>query len=301
MPSGVTHRAGGLFVRPVQGAFYLVCESGAPGAEDVLTLADILLRSLIKASGAADNAHEVYRQALRQELAGEELITRAGEHQLPLEMERRVMLFYLRRAETETAFETLGELLPLSDTDALVEMDRHTVALVKDMRDMGEDELYQFASAIQETLQVEASQSAQIGVGNARHTLSQLGESYREARSAIDIGRVFAPDESIFLYQRMMLSRFLASVSPEEGARYHALLFNRKTSKLFSDDMLQCIDMFFHKDLNVADAARQLFIHRNTLVYRLDKVRSVTWLDLRRFDDAVTFKVLYELGKRGKE
>ncbi|MEG0271470.1 MAG: helix-turn-helix domain-containing protein, partial [Clostridia bacterium] len=82
---------------------------------------------------------------------------------------------------------------------------------------------------------------------------------------------------------------------------YHTLLFNRKTAKLFNDEMLQTIEMFFRKDLNLSDTARQLFIHRNTLVYRLDKVQRQTGLDLRHFDDAVTFKILYELKKCGLE
>ena len=83
--------------------------------------------------------------------------------------------------------------------------------------------------------------------------------------------------------------------------RYHSLLFNRKTAKLFNEEMLQTIEMFFRKDLNLSDTARQLFIHRNTLVYRLDKVQRQTGLDLRHFDDAVTFKILYKLKRCGQE
>lgn len=91
------------------------------------------------------------------------------------------------------------------------------------------------------------------------------------------------------------------NVPREESVHYHALLFNRKTAKLFNEEMLQTIEMFFRKDLNLSDTARQLYIHRNTLVYRLDKVQRLTGLDLRRFDNAVTFKILYELKKCGQE
>lgn len=87
----------------------------------------------------------------------------------------------------------------------------------------------------------------------------------------------------------------------EMGTRYHGILFNRKTARLFNDEMLHTIEMFFAKDLNLSDTARQLYIHRNTLVYRLDKVQRQTGLDLRKFDDAVTFKMMMLLGKSGKD
>ena len=75
------------------------------------------------------------------------------------------------------------------------------------------------------------------------------------------------------------------------GTRYHGILFNRKTARLFNDEMLHTIEMFFAKDLNLSDTARQLYIHRNTLVYRLEKIKKLTGLDLREFDDAIVFKV----------
>ena len=85
------------------------------------------------------------------------------------------------------------------------------------------------------------------------------------------------------------------------SAYYHGLLFNRKDQRLFNEEMLYTIEMFFKKDLNLSDTARQLYIHRNTLVYRLDKVQRQTGLDLRHFDDAVTFKILYKLKRCGQE
>ena len=117
----------------------------------------------------------------------------------------------------------------------------------------------------------------------------------------MEVGRVFNPDDSIHVFRDLMLERFLMNVPREESLYYHGLLFNRKTAKLFNEEMLQTIDMFFRKDLNLSDTARQLFIHRNTLVYRLDKVQRQTGLDLRHFDDAVTFKILCELKKCGQE
>ena len=130
---------------------------------------------------------------------------------------------------------------------------------------------------------------------------SEYGYTYDEAKRAMEVGAIFHPGESIHVFRRLLLERFLMNVPREESMMYHSLLFNRRTAKLFNEEMLQTIEMFFRKDLNLSDTARQLFIHRNTLVYRLDKVQRQTGLDLRHFDDAVTFKILYELKKCGQE
>ena len=89
----------------------------------------------------------------------------------------------------------------------------------------------------------------------------------------------------------------MAAIPPETAAHYHRLLFNADTAPLFTDEMLDTINMFLDKDLNLSDTARQLYIHRNTLVYRLDKVQRTIGLDLRHFDDAMTFKMLYHMKK----
>ncbi len=304
MAAGISHRIGELFYRPLDmnPPLILVCPVDAPGAENLLIVTDAMLMSLFKSSLSISSHSDVFRRVLKQELTGADLVSRAGEHQIAQDMERCVMLFQMEQTEKNSAYSILGELIPLSDTDTLVEMNRYTVVLIKDMNGIdGIEDLYQFAQAVQETLMEEAVQTVEIGIGESKHTLSTLGESYQEARRAMEVGRIFSPDESIFVFRNLLLERFLMNVSREESMHYHALLFNRKTAKLFNDEMLQTIEMFFRKDLNLSDTARQLYIHRNTLVYRLDKVQRHTGLDLRKFDNAVTFKILYELKKCGQE
>ncbi len=304
LAQGLNHRIGDSFFRALDmnPALYLVAQSDQPGVEDVLCVADAMLMSLFKSSLSIASHTDVYRRVLKQEISGADLMARASEHQIAMECDRSVLLFQMAETDRASAYAILGELIPLSDSDVLVEMSRHVVALIKDMDGFdGADDLSQFAQAVQETLMEEAVQNVTIGIGDAKHNLSQLGESYMEARRAMEVGRVFDPSANIHVFRRLMLERFLMNVSREEALHYHSLLFNRKTAKLFNEEMLQTIDMFFRKDLNLSDTARQLFIHRNTLVYRLDKVQRQTGLDLRHFDDAVTFKILCELKKCGQE
>jgi carbohydrate diacid regulator len=304
LAQGINHRVGDILLRALDmnPALYLAAPAGAAGVEDVLCVADAMLMGLFKSSLSIASHTDVYRRVLKQELSGPDLSARAGEHQIPLEMPRCVLIFQLDQTDKSSAYSILGELIPLSDSDVLVEMNRHMVALIKDMDGIdGADDLYQFAEAVQETVMEEAVCTVMVGVGEEKNTLAQLGESFAEARRAMEVGHIFHPADTIHVFRRLMLERFLMNISREQGMHYHGLLFNRKTAKLFNDEMLQTIEMFFSKDLNLSDTARQLFIHRNTLVYRLDKVQRQTGLDLRHFDDAVTFKILYELKKCGQE
>lgn len=304
MAAGINHHIKGQFFRvlDMHPGLILIAPDGYVGIEDLMTMTDAMLMNMFKSSLSIASHSDVYRRSLKQELTGSDLATLANEHQIPQEMDRCVLLFQIEQTEKASAYNILGELIPLTDTDALIEMNRHVVALIKDMDGIDDfDELNQFAQAVQETLMEEAVKTTEVGIGEIKHTLGKLGESYLEAKRAMEVGHIFSGEETIHVFRKLMLERFLMNVPREESAHYHALLFNRKTAKLFNDEMLQTIEMFFRKDLNLSDTARQLFIHRNTLVYRLDKVQRQTGLDLRHFDDAVTFKILYELKKSGQE
>lgn len=303
LTDGVPQAVNGQLYLPVkQPSVILSCPERMPGARDVLILGGALVASLGSSESHTESCFDVYRRALRGELAGAELEALSSEHQLPRELERCVMVFHMVQIGDSKAFELLRDLTPLQEQDVIIDMDRHTVALIKDMTDVESlDELTQFAQALQETLMGETAYQMTVGIGRVRHTLDELRESYAEARRAIEVGRIFQPEDSIYVFSRLILERFLMELPQDISAYYHSLLFNRKTARLFNEEMLYTIDMFFKKDLNLSDTARQLYIHRNTLVYRLDKVQRQTGLDLRSFEDAVTFKLLMELKKCGGE
>jgi len=301
LTDGVPQAVEGQLYLPVkQPAVVLYCQERLPGARDVLILAGALIGSLGNSENRAENCFDVYRRALAGELVGAELEALSNEHQLPQKMDRCVMVFHMVQTGGDRAFNLLQDLTPMQERDVLIDMDRHTAALIKDMTDVEtQDELIQFAQALQETLMGETAHQMTVGIGRSRHSLDELRESYAEAKRAIEVGRVFQPEDTIYVYSRLILERFLMELPQDISAYYHGLLFNRKTSRLFNEEMLYTIDMFFKKDLNLSDTARQLYIHRNTLVYRLDKVQRQTGLDLRSFEDAVTFKILMELKKCG--
>lgn len=269
-------------------------------ARDAFMLCDAMIGAVIQASEAGNDLNNAYQRILQNELSLAELDAMVDEHHIQATLPRCVLLMHMVQVQQRSAYEILEELLPRNAADVLVAMDKHTAAFIKDASGMeDEDELRQFACAVQETLLGEIALPVTIGIGEMAKTVGELHASYRQARRAIEIGRVYAPEHTIHVYRSMMLERFLSDLSPETADHYHGLLFNRSTARLFSEEMLYTIEMFFKKDLNLSDTARQLYIHRNTLVYRLDKVQRQVGLDLRKFEDAVTFKMLLEMRKCG--
>ncbi len=280
----------------------LCCEAQGTAVHDSILLAGAMVQAMGRGEAPIASRYDVYRRVLREELTGPELEALANEHQIELERDRCAVMLQVMQTESETALQQMEMLVPRENGDLLIELDRHTLVLLKNMDDVESfDELRQLGEAIQQMLMDETGHTCLVGIGEQKHTLAALGESYREARRALEVGRTFRPDSTILVFRQLVLERFMTDIPRELGARYHSILFNRKTARLFNDEMLHTIQMFFEKDLNLSDTARQLYIHRNTLVYRLDKVQRQTGLDLRKFDDAVTFKLVMQLGRSGKD
>jgi len=284
---------GDTWVRVRTAFIAYICARGAEeSAMDCARLAAALVESIMNEPPANDQA-DVMRSALREELLGPELDALALEHGIQIETERCVILFH-------RVADTMKELIDVGEDDILVEMDRHTLVLVKSMNNIdGYAEIMQLAEAMEQTIMSETGEQPVISIGEVRQTVLEIGQSYRAAWRALEIGRMFHPERNIYAFNRLVLERFLSEINRELGMRYNHMLFNRKTQRLFNDEMLHTIEMFFEKDLNLSDTARQLYIHRNTLVYRLDKIQRQTGLDLRKFEDAITFRMLLLLGKCG--
>lgn len=293
----------------VYGGFTLIGTEGAqplflclPGdSSDVCScaiLASELVSSMTRVELPNADREQTFRSILRGEVEGAEMETMALEHDIALEQDRCVIMLHLQNVDTESALNILSAIISEDSEDAVVEMDRHTLVLIKKLDEQSDyDDIDQLGQAIENTFMSEANHQVFIGIGEMKPTLGLLYESMREARRAIDVGRIYRKEEYVFIYRKMLIERFLADVPRDMGQRYNSLLFNRKTARLFNDEMIHTIEKFFENSLNLSETARQLYIHRNTLIYRLDKVQRIIGLDLRAFDDAVTFKMMMLLGK----
>ncbi len=279
-----------------------------PGdSTDVVNCA-ILAAELVGMITKADMPHadkvQTYRYILREEVEGAEMEALALEHNIPLECKRCILLLHLQYVDADMAIEILENVIDEDTDDAIVEVDRHTIVMIRNIDEGSEAELEdveQLAQAIESTFASETSNPVYIGIGRPKDNLKALADSFREARRAVDVGRMFSKANRVFSYDRLLLERFLADVPRDMARRYYEKMFNRETLRLFNDEMISTIEKFFENSLNLSETARQLYIHRNTLVYRLDKIQRITGLDLRAFDDAVTFKLMMLLGRVGHE
>lgn len=234
-------------------------------------------------------------QALRIILRGEgdisELESLAVAHSIPTEQERCVICIYSRTLSSEAISKKLDGLID-AEKDMYTDLSRNSLALVKTLpTENGFDDLRNAAAELDAAF-VEAQLDVVIGVSDPRRKLTELSEALGEAREAMNVGSIYRAGERLFIYRRLMLERFLHTVPRNSGMSYGSMVFNARTARLFNEEMIHTIEVFFENNLNLSEAARKLYIHRNTLVYRLEKVQRITGFDLREFDDAVTFKLM---------
>ena len=275
-----------------------ICLQGA--SEDIKKCAVLcaeLINMMLREDLSQTNREQSLRLMLRGEVEGAEFESLATEHDIPMIKNRCVLYFYFQDMEVESALQIMNDALD-SEEDMITEVGHHSIAMLKTVDEEADfSEIEEYASAIESSFLTESGMTVYIGISDPRKDLIAIPDAYEEARNAINVGRIYHSNKHVFVYRNLLLERFLNDVSPELGSTYNSYIFNRKTARLFNDEMVHTIETFFDNSLNLSETARKLYIHRNTLVYRLEKVQHAIGLDLRNFDDAVTFKMMMLLGK----
>lgn len=279
--------------------YFLTMEGTSREVRNYCLLMVSLIEAQLQNSIQKLDREEVMRRILLDQLGELELRELVQDYKLELGMPRCVYIIRTRGIEADQVYQMLRKVFPKDEDDILILVDGMTVALVKTISDeTEEEEMIQLASAIDKSIHNETSVKACIGIGKTKESLFRLQESYDEASRAIDVGRIYNANNRIYMYNHLLLERFLNEVPLHLCERYSKGLFVKEYKKLLTEEMLVTIDKFFENSLNLSETARQLFIHRNTLVYRLDKIQKVMGLDLRNFHHAVTFKIMMMLMDR---
>ena len=153
------------------------------------------------------------------------------------------------------------------------------------------EELMKAAEAVHEQLCADGTVSAKIALGTIVHDIKDVSRSYKEAKMALDVGKIFYEERNVAAYSNLGIGRLIYQLPIPLCKMFIREIFDGKSPEDFDEETLTTINKFFENNLNVSETSRQLYIHRNTLVYRLDKLQKSTGLDLRVFDDAITFKI----------
>ena len=206
--------------------------------------------------------------------------------------ERVVYVIEIEGRKDNTVMETVKNLFVTKTRDFVTEIDEKSVILIKDCCDMKkEDDLMSLASMIIDNMHAEAMVKVRVGYGNRVHNLQDIAKSYQEAKMALEVGRIFYAEKEIISYSLLGIGRLIYQLPMSLCEMFIKEVFVDGIPDVFDEETMVTIQKFFDNNLNISETARQLYVHRNTLVYRLERLEKIIGLDIRKFEDAMTFKI----------
>jgi len=205
----------------------------------------------------------------------------------------RIIMVVRTEEKTDNGLlEVISSIFPDQQTDFVVNVDECNVAIVKEIRHANDaKELKKMTKVIEDTIASELLVKAYIGVGTQVQGLKELAKSYKEAQVAIDVGKVFDTEKTVLYYESLGIGRLIYQLPTTLCEMFLSEVFKGGALETLDQETLLTIQKFFENSLNVSETSRKLFVHRNTLVYRLEKIKKLTGLELREFDHAIVFKV----------
>lgn len=195
-------------------------------------------------------------------------------------------------------YEVLQNLFPEKNKDFVININETDIAIVKETKsDIDRRDIENLASSIADTLSGEFYVHTVIGIGTTVNNLKNLAKSFKEAQTALEVGKVFDTEKTIISYDNLGIARLIYQLPTTLCETFLKEVFKRGSIESLDQETLFTIQRFFENNLNVSETSRKLFVHRNTLVYRLEKIKKITGLDLREFDHAIVFKIALMVNK----
>ena len=189
-------------------------------------------------------------------------------------------------------YEVIRNMFPDKEKDFVINIDSNNIVLIKELRERADAEMVDtLAKQIVDTVHSETMMSILLGVSTVAENINQLNSVYKEAQIALEVGKVFDEEKYILHYDSLGIGRLIYQLPIKLCELFLHEVFKKGDISLLDSETILTINKFFENDLNVSETLRQLFVHRNTLVYRLEKIYKLTGLDLRKFDQAIVFKV----------
>ncbi|MCR5153959.1 MAG: helix-turn-helix domain-containing protein [Lachnospiraceae bacterium] len=221
-----------------------------------------------------------------------DIYNRAKKLHIDVDARRVVFLVEIPSEKDSNALETVRTLYAGKTKDFITAVDEKNIIIVKELKPSENYEnLKKSARVMLDMLNTEAMIKVNIAYGTIVNEIKDVSRSYKEAKMALDVGKIFYSDRNIVAYSNLGIGRLIYQLPISLCKMFIKEIFDGKSIEDFDEETLSTINKFFENSLNVSETSRQLYIHRNTLVYRLDKLQKSTNLDLRVFEDAITFKI----------
>ncbi len=224
-----------------------------------------------------------------------DIYSRAKKLHVQTDVSRVVMIVECDNNKDNNVLELTRAYCGSNSKDFITAVDESNVIIVKDLSELENNkenkEIEKFSKGLIGQLQKDGLKNVHVSYGTVVHEIKEVSRSYKEARMALDVGKIFFDERDIIAYSELGIGRLIYQLPIPLCKMFIKEIFDGKSPDDFDEETLTTIYKFFENSLNVSETSRQLFIHRNTLVYRLDKLQKSTGLDLRVFEDAITFKI----------
>lgn len=221
-----------------------------------------------------------------------DIYNRAKKLHIDTDVRRVVFIIETKNEKDTNALETVRNIFSSKTKDFITAVDEKNIILVKEVKqNESYEDMSKTAKVILDMLNSEAMSTVHVAYGTIVNEIKEVSRSYKEAKMALDVGKIFYGNRNIIAYSNLGIGRLIYQLPIPLCKMFIKEIFEGRSPDDFDEETLVTINKFFENSLNVSETSRQLYIHRNTLVYRLDKLQKSTNLDLRVFEDAITFKI----------
>lgn len=205
---------------------------------------------------------------------------------------RAVFLVETKQHKDENALATIRNIFSARTRDFITALDDSGIIVVRELQNTESyEELDGIACMLVDMLNTEAMTSAWVSYSNVADDIMELSDAYKEARTALEVGKIFYADKNVFGYNRLGIGRLIYQLPTQVCNMFVGEIFGEESLESIDDETLNIIRTFFENNLNLSETSRQLYVHRNTLVYRFEKLQKRFGLDIRTFEDALAFKL----------
>lgn len=272
--------------------YILLAKGGSDDVYMVGKLAAFQIQNLLVAYKERFDKDNFIKNLLLDNLLLVDIYNRAKKLHIETSVKRVVYIIETKNEKDTNALETVRTLFASKTRDFITAVDEKNIILVREVKaNETYEDLEKTANIILDMLNTEAMTKVHVAFGTVVGEIKEVSRSYKEAKMALDVGKIFYSDKNVIAYNKLGIGRLIYQLPIPLCRMFIKEIFEGKSPDEFDDETLATINKFFENSLNVSETSRQLYIHRNTLVYRLDKLQKGTGLDLRVFEDAITFKI----------
>lgn len=256
------------------------------------------IQNLLVAYKERFNGDNFIKNLLLDNLLLVDIYSRAKKLRIENNVPRVVFLIETEIDKEFNVVEIVRSIFPTKQKDFVTAVDEKSIILVKELKEKdSKEEIDQISKHIYDTLSAEAMTSVYVAIGTVVNDLKNVSASYKEAKMALEVGKIFEENKKIVNYEQLGIGRLIYQLPAPLCKMFINEVLHGLSMDQFDEETLTTVNKFFENNLNVSETSRQLYIHRNTLVYRLDKLQKMTGLDLRNFDDAIIFKIMLMVSK----